>query len=88
MGCVIYEALTLKPPFQAEDMGGLFKKVQKGQYSKIPRHYSSDLSQLIKLMVQVKQDHRPTCDSLLSMPLIQKKCKQFFPHLMRQVEQE
>jgi NIMA (never in mitosis gene a)-related kinase len=27
---------TLKPPFRAEDMDGLYKKVVKGSYSKIP----------------------------------------------------
>jgi len=27
--------ITLKPPFRAEDMDGLYKKVIKGQYSKI-----------------------------------------------------
>jgi NIMA (never in mitosis gene a)-related kinase len=32
VGCVLYEMLTLKPPFSASDMSGLFKKVLKGQY--------------------------------------------------------
>lgn len=30
LGCVLYEMTTLKPPFRAEDMEGLFKKVVKG----------------------------------------------------------
>ena len=30
LGCVVYEMITLKPPFQAEDMQGLFKAVLKG----------------------------------------------------------
>jgi NIMA (never in mitosis gene a)-related kinase 1/4/5 len=32
LGCVIYEMVTLKPPFRAEDMDGLYKKVIKGVY--------------------------------------------------------
>ena len=32
LGCVVYEALCLKPPFQAKDMEGLYKKVLKGHY--------------------------------------------------------
>ena len=32
LGCVIYELTTLKPPFQAEDMQGLYLKVNKGVY--------------------------------------------------------
>lgn len=48
LGCVIYEVLTLQPPFQSSDMGGLYKKVLKGHYQKIPMHYSADLSILLK----------------------------------------
>jgi NIMA (never in mitosis gene a)-related kinase len=40
LGCVLYEITTLKPPFRAEDMEGLFKKVIKGYYPKIPPHFS------------------------------------------------
>ena len=36
LGCVLYESITLKPPFRAEDMAGLYKKVIKGVYPKIP----------------------------------------------------
>ena len=31
-GCVIYEMCTLHPPFRADDMAGLFKRVCKGNY--------------------------------------------------------
>lgn len=30
LGCVLYESIMLKPPFRAEDMQGLYKKVIKG----------------------------------------------------------
>ena len=32
--------ITLRPPFRAEDMEGLYKKVIKGAYNKIPSQYS------------------------------------------------
>jgi hypothetical protein len=38
---------TLKPPFKAKDMDGLYKKVIKGSYSKIPDSYSKNLSNAI-----------------------------------------
>jgi len=53
-GCVIYEMCCLEPPFQAEDMNGLFKKVLKGQYPPIPTHYSLDMRSLIKVLLQVQ----------------------------------
>ncbi len=40
LGCVLYEMITLKPPFWAEDMQGLYKKVLKGQYPKINVKFS------------------------------------------------
>jgi NIMA (never in mitosis gene a)-related kinase 1/4/5 len=36
LGCVLYELITSKPPFRAEDMEGLFKKVTRGIYQRIP----------------------------------------------------
>ena len=36
LGCVLYEITTLKPPFRADDMEGLYKKVIRGFYPKIP----------------------------------------------------
>jgi len=35
LGCVLYEMISLKPPFRAEDMAGLYKKVMKGLYKKV-----------------------------------------------------
>lgn len=61
-GCVLYELLALRPPFQASDMQALFKKILKGSYEKIPRHYSQDLSLILKQMLQVKPENRPNCD--------------------------
>ena len=31
LGCVLYEMITLKPPFQASSMKGLFKRVCSGK---------------------------------------------------------
>lgn len=37
LGCVVYEMAALKPPFRAMDMEGLYRKIQKGQFDRIPR---------------------------------------------------
>ena len=65
LGCVIYEMITLKPPFRAEDMDGLYKKVTKGSYPKIGDQYSKALSKAIKEMLQVNPTNRPSADALL-----------------------
>jgi NIMA (never in mitosis gene a)-related kinase len=51
LGCVLYEMTTLKPPFRANDMNGLFKRVLKGVYPKIPATYSAELNAMIKQLL-------------------------------------
>jgi serine/threonine protein kinase len=72
-GCVIYELATLKPPFRAQDLEGLYHKVIKGAYNKLPSHYSVDLNNIIKIMLQVNPEKRPSCDELLESTLIRNR---------------
>ena len=53
---------TLKPPFRANDMNGLYKRVLKGIYPTIPASYSTDLGTMIKTLLQVQPAMRPSCD--------------------------
>ena len=66
LGCVIYEMTTLKPPFRAEDMDGLYKKIIKGAYTKIGDNYSKPLAAAIKSMLQVNPSNRPDAGQLLN----------------------
>lgn len=50
---MLYEIITLKPPFRAQDMNGLFKRVTKGAYPPIGPNYSPDLAQIVAKMLQV-----------------------------------
>jgi NIMA (never in mitosis gene a)-related kinase len=52
LGCVLYEMITLKPPFRAPDMQSLYKKVLKGIYPRIPTSYSQDLAAIVKHLLQ------------------------------------
>jgi NIMA (never in mitosis gene a)-related kinase 1/4/5 len=65
LGCVLYEMCALVPPFRADDMQGLFKMVIKGKYPRIPDHFSQELSTVIKFMLQVAPNNRPTTDQIL-----------------------
>lgn len=76
LGCVIYEMAALKPPFRATDMKGLFNKVQKGVFDRLPSQYSTDLSEVIKLCLQVSPTARPTCNQLLNHPLVIKNSEE------------
>ena len=75
LGCVLYEAVVLHPPFRASDMQGLYRKVIAGSYPDIPKSYSADLSGVIKSLLQLNPASRPTCQQVLDMPVVQKRIK-------------
>ena len=77
LGCVTYEMISLHPPFRAQDMDGLYNKVIKGEYPKISNKYSSDIAQMIDLLLQVKPQDRPTCLTILKHPYVQKRIEFF-----------
>ena len=79
MGCVIYEMVALKPPFRAETMELLYKKIMAGKYPRIAGTYSLDLANLIRSCLQVQPHQRPDCDKILNMTSIHKRVIQFYP---------
>ena len=69
---------ALVPPFRADDMNGLFKRVLKGQYPPIPSHYSMDMRMLIKTLLQVQASTRPNTEQILEMPIVVKRIRKYF----------
>lgn len=62
-------------------MQGLYKKVMKGDYPKLPSHFSSDLSGIIATMMNVNSTKRPDCDQIMHLPA-------FEEHLPEEMEEE
>lgn len=79
LGCVLYEMITLKPPFRAENMQGLYKKVLKGQYPKISDKYSVDIQTIVRILLQVNPKKRPSCGEILNHGIVKKMIKKYFP---------
>ena len=61
--------VALNPPFQAKDMKGLYNRVVKGVYPKIPSTFSSDLSSMIASLLKVDPKKRPSTEQILHMPV-------------------
>lgn len=80
LGCVIYEMTTLKPPFRAQDMNGLYKRVLKGAYPEIPKKYTKDLADVIMRMLSVDPRLRPNCQQILEMEQVRKRYHKLFPN--------
>ena len=77
LGCVTFEMLALRPPFRAENMEKLFNKVIRGQYGKISERYSDDIREIIKFMLKVNPQERPSCGQILNHELVKKRLEFF-----------
>ena len=77
LGCVLYEMITLRPPFRAQNMEGLYNKVCKGQFSRIPDKFSDDLYKVVQFLLQVNPVSRPSCEQILNHPIVQKRIEYF-----------
>ena len=73
LGCVLYEMIMLKPPFRAQSMKDLYKKVLRGNYPKISSNYSVGLSRTVNRLIQVQPKARPSSDTLLDSDSILEK---------------
>ena len=69
--------ITLRPPFRAQNMEGLYNKVIKGQLNKIPERFSNELFEVVKLLIQVNSDLRPSCEDILKNKIVQKRIEYF-----------
>eukprot|EP00899_Mesostigma_viride_P017348 jgi/Mesvir1/25614/Mv01841-RA.1 len=73
LGCVVYEMATFNVPFEARSLNELRQKVLRGVYPPIPSMYSSDLSHLLKALMDPDQTSRPKVEDVLRMPSVKKR---------------
>lgn len=72
LGCVLYEAAALRPPFQAEDMKSLYKKVIRGSFSPLTG-YSEDFNSIISSLLTLDPKKRPTAAEILRNPSVHRR---------------
>jgi NIMA (never in mitosis gene a)-related kinase len=56
-------------------MEGLFKKVTRGIYQRLPSEYSQELNTVIRSLLQINPDVRPSCEKILNMPQVLKNAR-------------
>lgn len=64
---------ALRPPFNASDLQGLYKKVCAGVFERIPMCYSNELSTVISSFLKVEPEKRPNVDDVLNNPIVHKR---------------
>ena len=87
LGCVLYEMITLHPPFRAKNMDELYKKVLSGDIGNLPNKFSNDLYEVVLLLMKVNSNKRPTCGEILKNDLVKKRIE-FFNSMKNNSENE
>jgi NIMA (never in mitosis gene a)-related kinase len=54
-------------------MKALYKKIIKGQYPKISSKYSNDIWEIIKLLLKVNPNERPSCNQILKNKMVMER---------------
>ena len=58
---------ALVPPFEAKDLKSLKKNIISGVYKRIPKFYSDELEQFIRMCLKVKPQERSSVNELLTI---------------------
>lgn len=78
LGIVLYEMITLKRPFVANNMKGLMNCILQGQYELPARQlYSDDFIQMLNAMLQVDPVRRTTVAEVLETAVMRKYWEMF-----------
>lgn len=53
-------------------LDSMYRKIVKGFFPRIPSHFSADLNQILKNLLQINVNSRYSCDKILQSPLLTK----------------
>ncbi|CAL6051543.1 Kinase [Hexamita inflata] len=85
LGCVLYELCTFNRVFTGQSLYVVFTKIIMEKHTPIDSsQYSSDLSDIVNLMLTKDPEKRPSVNQLLSLPSIRK----WVPRLLSKKTQE
>ncbi|NWS97235.1 NEK5 kinase, partial [Mionectes macconnelli] len=89
LGCVLYELCTLKHPvstFEGNSLHELVLKICRGRFHPVSPSYSYDLRILISQLFKISPRDRPSINSILRKPFLQKLVLRYLPPEMTQEE--
>uniref|UniRef100_A0A8C3Q5W8 non-specific serine/threonine protein kinase n=1 Tax=Geospiza parvula TaxID=87175 RepID=A0A8C3Q5W8_GEOPR len=79
LGCVLYELCALKHPFQGNSLHELVLKICRGCFQPVSPNYSYDLRILISQLFKISPRDRPSINSVLRKPFLQKLVLRYLP---------
>lgn len=86
LGVLLYEMCALTPPFTGNSLQFLALKIVKGSYTNIPPSFSRGLQNLIKSMLNVDPNRRPSIHQILESNLLINRITDFLSESKKQDE--
>ncbi|KAM6341937.1 serine/threonine-protein kinase Nek5-like [Podargus strigoides] len=86
LGCVLYELCALKHPFEGCSLHQLVLKICRGCFHPVSPNYSYDLRILISQLFKISPRDRPSINSILRKPFLQKLVLRYLPPEITQEE--
>ncbi|XP_053791484.1 serine/threonine-protein kinase Nek5 isoform X2 [Vidua chalybeata] len=86
LGCVLYELCALKHPFQGNSLHELVLKICRGRFQPVSPNYSYELRILISQLFKISPRDRPSINSILKKPFLQKLVLRYLPPEVAQEE--
>ncbi|XP_025929477.1 serine/threonine-protein kinase Nek5 [Apteryx rowi] len=79
LGCVLYELCALKHPFEGNNLHQLVLKICRGHFQPVSPNYSYDLRILISQLFKISPRDRPSINSILRKPFLEKLIVRHLP---------
>ena len=82
-GCVLFEMLTHEHAFKGSSRKELFTNITRYNIGEFPKEYSQELVDLMKWMLSMDPNKRPTCNDILKTNIISKGLQALKDKLIR-----
>ncbi|ETP40300.1 NEK protein kinase [Phytophthora nicotianae P10297] len=70
LGCVLYEMLALRHAFDAPNILTLILKIVQQDFAPVPPHYDTEVSDLLRKLLDKDPERRPSMEEIFAMPYI------------------
>lgn len=77
LGCVLYEMISLKKPFESTNYYSLTIKIIRGKYPALPPNTRPEFVKLINSMLQINPSNRASINTIISNPFINNAISNF-----------